>query len=158
MRIIVHLTDAAREYAYDRASCFSRNTAPPRATISSAFSRSDISAGVFIPWRGGTDESGAAKFLLDLLGPPDGEVAAACRCRFLFSDYDWRWRSGGGVMVPAPARGRGSNWRRPDRDNWAVGLFGVLSLRHFGWSFYPLARGYRRIRRGEVFARPARAA
>src|SRR5580700_9324059 len=87
---------------------------------SSALSRSDISAGVFIPWRGGTDESGAAKFLLDLLGPPDGEVAAACRCRFLFSDYDWRWRSGGGVMVPAPARGRGSNWRRPDRDNWAV--------------------------------------
>jgi len=74
---------------------------PPRATISSAFSRSDISAGVFIPWRGGTDESGAAKFLLDLLGPPDGEVAAARRCRFLFSDYGWRWRSGGGVMVPA---------------------------------------------------------
>jgi len=37
-------------------------------------------------------------------------------------------------------------------------LFGVLSLRHFGWSFYPFARGYRRIRRGEVFARPARAA
>jgi hypothetical protein len=29
MRIIVHLTDAAREYAYDRASCFSRNTARP---------------------------------------------------------------------------------------------------------------------------------
>jgi hypothetical protein len=43
---------------------------------SSAFSLSDISAGVFIPWRGGTDESGAAQFLLDLRGPPDGEVAA----------------------------------------------------------------------------------
>jgi hypothetical protein len=82
----------------------------------------------FYPLARGTDESGAAKFLLDLLGPPDGEVAAACRCRFLFSDYDWRWRSGGGVMVPAPARGRGSNWRRPDRDNWAVAQ---LSVRHF---------------------------
>ena len=43
--------------------------------------------------------------------------------------------------MPAPARGRGSNWRRPDRDNWAVGLFGVLSLRHFGWSFIPCPGG-----------------
>ena len=97
-----------------------RQSVQTTSAISSAFSLSDILAGAFIPWRGGTDESGAAKFLLDLLGPPDGEVAAACRCRFLFSDYDWRWRSGGGLMVPAPARGRGSNWRRPDRDNWAV--------------------------------------
>jgi hypothetical protein len=46
-----------------------------RSTTSARFPLS-ISAGVFIPWRGGTDESGAAKFLLDLLGPPDGEVAA----------------------------------------------------------------------------------
>ena len=64
------------------------------------------------------------------------------------------WGDGAGA-----ARATGSDWRRPDRDSTAVGgLFGVLSLRHFGWSFYPFARGYRRIRRGEVFARPARAA
>jgi hypothetical protein len=29
-------------------------------------------------------------------------------------------------------------------------LFGVLFLRLFGWRFYTLARGCRRIRRGEV--------
>jgi hypothetical protein len=32
MRIVVHLTDAAREYAYDRASCFFEEYGPPRAT------------------------------------------------------------------------------------------------------------------------------
>ena len=52
---------------------------------SSAFSLSDISAGVFIPWRGGTDESGAAKLLLDLLGPPDGEVAAGADADFFLA-------------------------------------------------------------------------
>ena len=56
------------------------------------------------------------------------------------------WGDGAGA-----ARATGSDWRRPDRDSTAVGgLFGVLSLRHFGWSFYPFARGYRRIRRGEA--------
>src|SRR5580700_2115956 len=75
---------------------------------SSALSRSDISAGVFIPWRGGTDESGAAKFLLDLLGPPDGEVAAARRCRFLFSDYV----GGGDRVVECWWRRRCELWGR----------------------------------------------
>ena len=54
----------------------------------------------FIPWRGGADKSGAAKFLLDLLGLPDGDVAAAAI--FFLANYGLRWRSGGGVMVPAP--------------------------------------------------------
>ena len=123
----------------------------PLSGLFGVLSAADISAGVFIPSRGGTDRSGAAKFLLDLLGPPDGEVAAGRRCRFLFSDFGCGsdrvgWGDGAGA-----ARATGSVWRRPDRDSTAVGgLFGVLSLRHFGSSFYPLARGYRRIRRGEA--------
>jgi len=108
--------------------------------------------------RGGTDESGAAKQLLDLRGPPDGEVAAGADADFFLAiSVCCGDRAGWGDGAGA-ARATGSDWRRPDRDSTAVGLFGVLSLRHFGWSFYPFARGYRRIRRGEAFARPARAA
>jgi hypothetical protein len=55
------------------------------AAGSSAFSLSDISAGVFIPSRGGTDGSGAAKLLLDLRGPPDGEVAAGADADFFLA-------------------------------------------------------------------------
>ena len=55
----------------------------------------------FYPLARGYRRIRRGEFLLDLRGPPDGEVAAARRCRFLFSDYGWRWRSGGGVMVLA---------------------------------------------------------
>ena len=77
----------------------------------------DFSAGalaVFIPWRVGAEESGAAK-LLDLRGPPgrcsgcwphDGEVAGGADFRF--------------GAAAAPLSGTGSASPRPDRNSWLV--------------------------------------
>jgi len=125
-----------------------RQSVQTTSAISSAFSLSDILAGAFIPWRGGTDESGAAKFLLDLLGPPDGEVAAGADF-FLAITVGGGDRAGWGDGAGA-ARATGSVWRRPDRGrHLASSTFGgVGQCRALSPDFpagarglYPLARG-----------------
>jgi hypothetical protein len=57
--------------------------------------------------------------LLDLLGPPDGEVAAGADF-FLAISVCGGDRAGWGDGAGA-ARATGSVWRRPDRDSTAVG-------------------------------------
>src|SRR5664279_5728514 len=74
------------------------------------------------------------------------------RRRFRFSDFQFE-------AAAATLSGTGSASPRPDRNSWLRGPrgYGVLSLRHFGLvlfiplSLNPLARGCRRIWRGEVW-------
>jgi len=74
----------------------------------------------FYPLVRGADESGAAKQLLDLRRPPDGEVAAGADF-FLAISVCGGDRAGWGDGAGA-ARATGSVWRRPDRDRTAVGV------------------------------------
>jgi hypothetical protein len=118
----------------------------------------------FIPWRVGAEESGAAK-LLDLLGPPgwcsgcwphDGDVAGGADSIFVI------FRFGATLEL---GRSERTTMRPLLRPRWsyaviakvrhrkisAIGVCGVLSLRHFrlarwcslslgGWSPKTLAR------------------
>jgi hypothetical protein len=72
----------------------------------------------FYPLARGTDESGAARFLLDLLGPPDGEVAAGADADFFLA-----------ISVccgdRAAALGRAQVWGRAQRQAVATALIGV---------------------------------
>src|SRR5665811_1794354 len=82
----------------------------------------DFSAGalaVFIPWRVGAEESGAAK-LLDLRGPPgrcsgcwphDGEVAGGAVADSTLAIFRFE-------AVTATLSGTGSASPRPDRNSW----------------------------------------
>ena len=131
-------------------------------------------AGFFIPWRVGAEESAAAKFgnmvsagamLLDRLGPPGFRFNdfGAPRLPYLFT-LAREGADGQAVVCPLL---RGSSPTRGVAPKQHRGLGRAFTPAFRAGSLYPLARGCRRICRGEIWkygfgrrdaARPARAA